>query len=100
MSKILASVGIYVEQSKKREVLSALSHLEDLDELYEVKGEYDIFSLVSADGLEELRETLQNKIMKVQGIKYIIANIILKPHRLAIRPTARGSKATADSRRF
>lgn len=77
----MASVGIYVEASKKKDVLAVLSKLENLEELYDVAGEYDILSLVSASCLEELRETLQTKILKITGIKCIIANIILKPYK-------------------
>ena len=81
MSRILASVGIYVNAAKKQEVLAGLAKLENMEELYEVAGEYDILSFVSASCLEELRETLQNRILKIKGINCIIANIILKPHK-------------------
>ena len=81
MKRILASVGIYVQEAKKQEVLAGLAKVENLEELYEVAGEYDILSLVSASCLEELRETLQNRILKIKGINCIIANIILKPHK-------------------
>jgi DNA-binding Lrp family transcriptional regulator len=81
LSRILATVGIYVDPAKKQEVLAGLAKLENMDELYEVAGEYDILSLVSASCLEELRETLQNRILKIKGINCIIANIILKPHK-------------------
>jgi len=85
LSKILASIGIYVEASRKQEVLEALSKLDNMEELYDVAGEYDVLSFVSASSLEELRETLKNKIMKTKGIRCVIANIILKPHKVSDR---------------
>ena len=66
---------------RKQEVLAGLAKLENMEELYEVAGEYDIMSLVSASCIEELRETLQNKILKIKGVNCLIANIILKPHK-------------------
>jgi len=80
LSRILASVGIYVEASKKSEILIALSKLDNLEELYDVAGEYDIVSIVSASCLSEIRETLQGRILKINGIKSAIINIILKPY--------------------
>ena len=44
-------------------------------------GEYDIVSLVSASCLEEFRDVLQKKIMKIKGIKSTITTIILHPHK-------------------
>ena len=76
----MASVGIFVDKSQKEKVITALSELDNLEEVYEVAGEYDIVSLVSASGVEELREILRNKIMKIKGITCSITNIILKPH--------------------
>ena len=80
MSKVLASVGIFIDKSQKEKVVTALSELDNLEEVYEVAGEYDIMSLVSASGIEELREILRNKIMKIKGINCSVTNVILKPH--------------------
>jgi len=81
MNRLLASVNIFVEQSQKENVVTALSELKDIEEIYEVAGEYDIVSLVSASCLEEFRDVLQKKIMKIKGIKSTITTIILEPHK-------------------
>ncbi len=81
LSRVLASVGLFVDQSKKRDVLSGLCDIENVEEIYDVAGEFDIISIVSASGLEELRETLQTKIIKIAGVRSAITNIILKPHK-------------------
>jgi DNA-binding Lrp family transcriptional regulator len=81
LSRFLASVNIFVEPSEKDNVIASLSKLESLEEIYEVAGEYDIVSMVSTSCLEEFRDILQKKIMKIKGIKSTITTIILEPHK-------------------
>jgi DNA-binding Lrp family transcriptional regulator len=81
LSRFLASVNIFVESSEKDHVIAALSSLANIEELYEVAGEYDIVSLVSTSCLEEFRDVLQKQIMKIKGIKSTITTIILEPHK-------------------
>jgi DNA-binding Lrp family transcriptional regulator len=81
LSRFLASVNIFVDPSEKENVVVSLSKLANLEEIYEVAGEYDIVSLVSASCLEEFRDVLQKKIMKIKGIKSTITTIILEPHK-------------------
>lgn len=81
MSRFLASVNIFVDPTEKDNVICSLSKLENAEEIYEVAGEYDIVSLVSASCLEEFRDVLQKKIMKIKGIKSTITTIILEPHK-------------------
>ena len=81
LSRFLAAVNIFVEPSEKDNVIANLSKLENLDEIYEVAGEYDIVSMVSTSCLEEFREILQKKIMKIKGIKSTITTIILAPRK-------------------
>ena len=59
----------------------SLSKLEHLEELYEVTGEFDIVTLVSAADIEEFRDILKNKIMKIKGIKSTVSSIVLKSHK-------------------
>jgi DNA-binding Lrp family transcriptional regulator len=81
LSRFLASVNIFIDPSEKKNVVASLSKLENLEEVYEVAGEYDIVSLVSTSCLEEFRDVLQKKIMKIKGIKSTITTIILEPHK-------------------
>ena len=69
-------------------VLVALSKLKDIEEVYEVAGEYDIVTLVSTSTLEEFRDILQKQIMKIKGVKSTITTIILHPckgHRCQVK---------------
>jgi len=88
LSRVMASVGIFVDKSKKKDVLVALCNIENIEEIYDVTGEFDILSIVSASCLEELREILQRKIMKIRGVRSAITSIILQPHKIAKKPDA------------
>ena len=81
MPKLLAFVDIFVESQEMDDVLTALTQLEHLEELYEVTGEFDIVTLVSADDIEEFRDILKNKIMKIKGVKSTVSSIVLKAHK-------------------
>jgi DNA-binding Lrp family transcriptional regulator len=76
-----ASVNIFVEPTKKTQVIDALSKLENIEEIFEVKGEFDIVSIVSATSLEEFRTILHNKILKIKGIKSTVITVVLKTHK-------------------
>ncbi len=62
-------------------VVTALDELENLEELYEVTGEFDIVSLVSASDIEEFRDVLKNKIMKIKGVRSTVSSVVLKVHK-------------------
>lgn len=81
MSKLLAFVDIFVEAPEMDSVLELLGKLENLEELYEVTGEFDIVTLVSAADIEEFRDILKNRIMKIKGIKSTVSSIVLKAHK-------------------
>jgi DNA-binding Lrp family transcriptional regulator len=77
----LASVNLFVESSQMNHVLKALAKLENIEEVYEVAGEYDVVTLVSTSTLEEFRDILQKQIMKIKGVKSTISTIILHPYK-------------------
>jgi DNA-binding Lrp family transcriptional regulator len=62
-------------------VVAALHKLENLAELYEVTGEFDIVTLVSAADIEEFRDVLKNRIMKIKGVKSTVSSVVLKVHK-------------------
>src|SRR5215471_6763945 len=81
MARLLAFIDIFVESSYMDEVVASLSRLDNLEELYEVTGEFDIVTLVSATDIEEFRDVLKNKIMKIRGVKSTVSSIVLKTHK-------------------
>ena len=79
--KLLAFVNIFVESPEMDSALSGLMQLAPLEELYEVTGEFDIVTLVSASDIEEFRDIIKNKTMKVKGVKSTVSSIVLKAHK-------------------
>jgi len=79
--KLLAFIDIFVESEHMKDVIDSLSMLEGLEELYEVTGEFDLTIMVSASDIEEFRDILKNKIMKVEGIKSTVSSIVLKAYK-------------------
>jgi DNA-binding Lrp family transcriptional regulator len=63
------------------EVVQALGKLPSVEELYEVTGEFDIVTLVSAADIEEFRDLLKNKILKIHGVKSTVTAIVLHTHK-------------------
>ncbi len=81
MARFLAFVDIFVESSTMDDVVEALVKLENLEELYEVTGEFDIVTLLSAKDIEEFRDVLKNKIMKIKGVKSTVSSVVLKAYK-------------------
>ena len=73
----MAFVNIFVESPTLDDVQQALSKFSNVEELYEVTGEFDIVALVSAADIEEFRDFLKNKLLKVKGVKNTVTSIVL-----------------------
>src|SRR5579884_3815558 len=76
-----AFVDIFVESAYLDDVVNELAQLPNMGELYEVTGEFDIVSLVSASDIEEFRDVLKNRIMKIKGVKSTVSSIVLHSHK-------------------
>jgi DNA-binding Lrp family transcriptional regulator len=74
-------VDIFVESASMDDVVQSLKKLDNLEELYEVTGEFDIVTLLSAADIEEFREVLKNKIMKIKGVKSTVSSVVLMSHK-------------------
>jgi DNA-binding Lrp family transcriptional regulator len=77
MAGLLAFVNIFVESPTLDDVVRALAEMPNVEELYEVTGEFDIVTLVSAADIEEFRDFLKNKLLKIKGIKSTVTSIVL-----------------------
>ena len=80
-----ASVNLFVDPTLKEQVIDALEKVENIEEIYDVKGEFDIVSIVSASSVEEFRNVLHKKIMKIKGVKSTIISVVLKSHKHAFK---------------
>jgi len=78
---LLVFVNIFVESPTLDEVVQALSRLPNVKELYEVTGEFDIVALVSTTDIEEFRDVLKNRILKIQGVRSTVTSIVTNPHK-------------------
>ena len=81
MHEMHAFVNIFVEAQRMDDVVKALTKVANVEELYEVTGEFDIVTLVAAADIEEFRDTLKNKIMKIPGVKSTVSSVVLKSHK-------------------
>ena len=81
MTRLLAFVDIFVDSPTMDEVVQGLNKLPNVEELYEVTGEFDIVTLVSAADIEEFRDLLKNKILKIHGVKSTVTAIVLHTHK-------------------
>jgi DNA-binding Lrp family transcriptional regulator len=77
LPRLLAFVNIFVESPTLDDVVQALSQLSNIEELYEVTGEFDVVTLVSAADIEEFRDFVKNKLLKIKGIKSTVTSIVL-----------------------
>jgi DNA-binding Lrp family transcriptional regulator len=75
--QVTAIVDIFVDTTKVEEVIGELRLLDSVEEAYEVTGEFDIATVVSSKSIEEFRDTLKNKIMKIPGVKSVVSSIVL-----------------------
>lgn len=75
------------------DVVQALSKLSNVEELYEVTGEFDIVTLVSAADIEEFRDFVKNKLLKIKGVKSTVTSIVLNAPK---GPRNGGAKAVSQ----
>lgn len=69
-------MNIFVESPCLDEVVQALSKLSNVEELYEVTGEFDVVTLVSVADVDEFRDFLKNKVLKIKGIRSTVTSIV------------------------
>jgi len=76
MSRLLVFVNIFVESDALDDVLKALCQFGNVEELYQVTGEYDIVALVSAADIDEFRDFLKYKILKIVGVRSTVTSVV------------------------
>ncbi len=81
MHKMHAFVNIFVESSLMDDVVNKLLAIDNVEELYEVTGEFDLVALVSTEGIEEFRDTLNKKILNIHGIRSTVSSIVLQANK-------------------
>lgn len=76
MVGILVFVNIFVESLTLDNVVQTLCQFSNVEELYEVTGEADIVALVSAASIEEFRDFLKYKLLKIKGVRSTVTSVV------------------------
>ena len=74
----LAFIGININEGSADEVIASLSQLDEILELHEIYGQFDLLLKIRAKSLEEMREIVVNKIGKVPQITEAELMTVLK----------------------
>lgn len=75
-------------------VLEELEKIPGLEQLYEVTGDFDITCIVSTTDVDEFRDILVNRIMKIKGVKSTVTALVLHSHEIS-----KGAPGTPTSSR-
>lgn len=86
MTRLLAFVNIYVESPLMDRVIEELGKLPSTAELYEVTGDFDITCIVSSADIDEFRDILVNKIMKINGVRSTVTSLVLHSRACSKKP--------------
>lgn len=73
-----AFVLMNAELGKENKLVSELRQIPNVREVYPVYGVYDVVMEIEADSMEILRETITEKVRKIDGIKSTLTMIIVK----------------------
>lgn len=74
----LAFIGININEGSADEVIASLSQFDEILELHEIYGQFDLLLKIRAKSLEEMREIVANKIGKVPQITEAELMTVLK----------------------
>jgi len=78
---IIALVGVKTEPKKRMNVIRELKRREEIIEMYEVTGTYDIIAKVAIKNMEELREFLAITMAEIPGVTETHTMIIINEHK-------------------
>ncbi len=70
-------VQIVVDPPKLEEVCKKLAEMPETKTVYEITGEFDIFVELDVNSIDEFREVLKNKILKIEGVKLTESSVVL-----------------------
>ena len=70
-------VHIVVDPPKLEEVCKKLIKMPEVERVYEITGEFDIFTEIRVNSIDEFRVILKNKILKIDGVKLTESSVVL-----------------------
>jgi len=75
---IIAFVGINIDPTKRKQIMEKILELDEIIELYEITGEYDVMAKIVTKDIHSLREFLTFKLGGVEGVTRTYTMIIVK----------------------
>ncbi|RLG07332.1 MAG: Lrp/AsnC family transcriptional regulator [Thaumarchaeota archaeon] len=78
---VRAFIHVFVESSQLEKVSREITKLPETVDVYEVTGEFDIIAIVIAESIEEFRNFLKDKILKIPGVKSTVTSIVLHTYK-------------------
>jgi len=70
-------VQVVVDPPRLEEVCKKLVSLPEIKKIYEITGEFDIFLELEVNSIDDFRDILKNKILKISGVKLTESSIVL-----------------------
>ena len=77
----LAFIGININQGSADQVIPVLSQLEEILELHEMYGQFDLLLKIRAKSLQEVRDIVANKICRIPQITEAVLMTVLKTNK-------------------
>jgi DNA-binding Lrp family transcriptional regulator len=74
----LAFVGINIKEGSSDEAIAILSAFDEILELHEMYGQFDLLLKIRAKSLEEMRDVMANKICRIPQIREAELMTVLK----------------------
>ena len=79
--RILAIIGISTLPEKLKKVIGELKKIEDIYEIYNVTGAYDLILKVRVKDVISLNDLIVNKFIKIEGISKTYTMLVLSIHK-------------------
>ncbi len=78
---IRALLHIFVESNQLEKVSREITKLPETVDVYEVTGEFDIVAIVITKSIDDFRNFLKDKILKIPGVKSTVTSIVLHTYK-------------------
>src|SRR6266581_5844151 len=80
-NEVRVFLNLFVESKELEMVTDRLVKLSEVNDVYEVTGEYDVVCLLRTESILAFREVLKNKVLKIPGVKSTVSAIVLYTHK-------------------
>jgi len=78
---MLVILNIYTHLGELDNVVERLMELDEVVDLYEVTGDYDIVAVIEVNSIEEFRSKVLRKLMDLKGVRGTNSFVVLHTHK-------------------